>query len=52
MRREHKRLLKLAAKRGLSKAVWVMLCFLEHVHGLTYAEKAARKWPMPSRGSA
>ena len=50
MRREHRRLLRLARERGLSEAEWVLLCFLERVHGPAYAEKAAREWPRTEAG--
>lgn len=50
MRREHKRLLALARELQMSELVWRMLCILENFHGLAYAEKVAREWPVSIRG--
>jgi hypothetical protein len=49
----HKRLLRIAQERDMDTVVWRMLCILESIHGLEYAERAAREWPTNAlRGQA
>jgi hypothetical protein len=44
LKREHRALRVLARKLKMSEGLGVMLCILENIHGLAYAQKAARDW--------
>lgn len=49
MKREHRGLRKFAQQLDMSEGLWIMLCILENIHGLKYAERAARKWAMAKK---